>query len=109
MANIPDKISRIELGPMFCRDGKVINSFILIIESSRRNHGFAIVHFKFEREADAANDFARGRYWGGRKINVQIVKYGQRKVGNQDSKDHGNDSWFVDAGKRSVPLRRFEK
>ena len=62
---------------MFCRGGKILDSFIPIDKNSGKKRGFAFVRFGSIQEAEKAVELARGRSWGGRKIQVQLSKYKQ--------------------------------
>lgn len=50
---------------MFCRAGKIVDSFIPVDRASRKKRGFGFVRFKFEAEAMRAIDLATGRSFAG--------------------------------------------
>lgn len=62
-----------ELEAMFCRAGKIIDSFIPVDCRTGTKRGISFVRFKTEQEVQCAIDLARGRSWGGRRISVSIA------------------------------------
>lgn len=76
VSNLHEEISKIELETMFCKAGRIVDSFIPIDRSSGKTRGFGFVRFGMEKEELAAIDMAKGRSWGGRRIVVSIARHG---------------------------------
>ena len=73
VSNLPSSISSPELGAMFCRASRILDSFIPKEFVSSKGRGFAFVRFGTMREAERAIELANGRSWRGRRINVQLA------------------------------------
>ena len=82
ISNLHEAISSTELEAMFYGAGKIVDSFIPNDRSTSRGRGFALVRFGWMREAELAIEMARGRSWGGRKVNVHISYLGINAVGS---------------------------
>lgn len=74
VSNLPKEISKVELEAMFCRVGRIVDSFIPVDWTTRRKRGFGFVRFKFEKEASNAINIVTGRSWGGRLIRTHSKK-----------------------------------
>lgn len=74
VSNIQEEMSKVEPEAMFCRAGKILDVFIPMEKHSRRKRGFAFVRFGTFHEAEKAVETARGRSWGGRKIQAQLSR-----------------------------------
>ena len=71
--NLPETISKLELEAMFCRAGRIVDSFIPIDRNTGKKRGFGFVRFKSEIEALKAIDLRNGSKWGGKKITVNLA------------------------------------
>lgn len=74
VSNLPEEISKVELEAMFCRLGRIVDSFIPVDWTTRRKRGFGFVRFKFEKEASNALNIVTGRSWGGRLIRTHFAR-----------------------------------
>lgn len=72
--NLPEKISSVELEAMFCRAGRIVDSFLPTNRNTSKKRGFGFVRFKSEAEALKAIDLRNGSCWGGRKININFAR-----------------------------------
>lgn len=79
VSNIPEEMSKVEPKAMFCRAGKILDVFIPMEKHSRRERDFAFVRFGIFHEAEKAVEMARGRSWGGRKIQAQLSRFKEEK------------------------------
>lgn len=61
--NIPESMSKTELEATFCRDCKILDSFIPLDKISGKKRGFAFVCFGSFQEAKIAMEMALGRSW----------------------------------------------
>lgn len=77
VSTITEETSKTELEDMFCRAGKILDSFLSIDKHSGKKRGFAFIGFGSIQEAKRAVEIARGRSWGGRKIQAQLSKFKQ--------------------------------
>lgn len=74
VSSLPKRISKPELEAMFCRVGRVVDSFIPIDMASGKTRGFVFVRFRFEAEARRAIELTTGRSWGVKIICVQLAR-----------------------------------
>lgn len=74
VSNLPLDMSRVELEAMVWTAGRIIDSFMPIVQRIGKKKGFGFVRFKIEKEALCAIDLARGRSWGGRKISASFAR-----------------------------------
>lgn len=58
---------------MFCRAGKVVDSFLPADRNSGKKRGFGFVRFRSELEALKGIEIGNGRSWGGRRISVSFA------------------------------------
>lgn len=65
VSNLLASISSPELEAMFCRAGRILDSFIPKDTARSRGRGFAFVRFGLMREAELSTELAKGRSWGG--------------------------------------------
>lgn len=72
---LPQQITKTDLGAMFYRAGKIIDSF-LPVDQEGRKWGFAFVRFATCWEAEKAVNLAVGRSQGGRKLQVNLARFG---------------------------------
>lgn len=52
VSNLPEEISKVELEAMFCRAGKILDSFLPIDKSSGKKRGFGFIRFGSFKEAE---------------------------------------------------------
>ena len=83
VSNLHASISTPELEAMFCRAGRVLDSFIPRDTVTGRGRGFAFVRFGSMREVELAMELTRGRLWGGRRTNVQLSNPGKKMESSQ--------------------------
>ena len=93
---------------MFCRGGKILDSFIPIDKNSGKKRGFAFVRFGSIQEAEKAVELARGRSWGGRKFHTNLVQFQEKKkgrvTGHSDLEGIGNNQ-FLKGGEHGANMR----
>ena len=68
VSNLKPTISKVELEAMFCRSGRIVDSFILTKKSIGVGCGFAFVRFKPLEEANRAVTDNNGKSWGVRRF-----------------------------------------
>ena len=73
VSNLPTAISKTELEAMFCRAGKVVNSFIPVERATGKQRGFGFVEFRSEREAKLGIEIVSGRSWVGQRIQADFA------------------------------------
>lgn len=67
VSNLSLQISKLELEAMFCRVGRIVDSFIPVEKSSGNKRGFAFKHFGTKEGANRAVAEGNGRSWGGKE------------------------------------------
>ena len=100
VSNLPETTTSVELEAMFCRAGRIVDSFIPINRITSKKRGFGFIRFKSEIEALKAIDLRNGSKWGGKKITVNLARPRTRNRVNRStapavsaSSSNGNP-WF---------------
>lgn len=65
---------------MFSSAGRIIDVFIPEDKRNKCNRGFAFVRFATLREAEKAVELAKGRSWGGRKVQANIAHFSSNRT-----------------------------
>eukprot|EP00268_Persea_americana_P010935 TRINITY_DN14497_c1_g2_i2.p1 TRINITY_DN14497_c1_g2~~TRINITY_DN14497_c1_g2_i2.p1 ORF type:complete len:156 (+),score=29.41 TRINITY_DN14497_c1_g2_i2:894-1361(+) len=98
VSNLPASISSPELKAMFCRAGRIFDSSIPKESASSKGRGFAFVRFGLMREAELGIELARGRSWGGRRINMQLSNQRKKVESSQLVNRHPSEPFLGDPG-----------
>lgn len=88
-SNLPEPTSKTELEAMFCRAGRIVDSFIPLDRNFGQLRGFAFVLFATKIEANRAIEMATSRSWGGRRIVVSLSKDKGKEEGKLASSGPG--------------------
>lgn len=96
---------------MFCRAGRIVDIFIPINKVSGLSRCCAFVRFTRQNEAERAEEMAKGRSWGGRKLQVNMARYHSRGSNQVDGKSRFHKEVEDDAGgsnrRRNLGLNGF--
>lgn len=89
VSNLPTKISGTEVKAMFYWAGRIVDVFFPRVWSTGDTRGFAFVRFATYGVPEIAIEMAKGKSWGGRRIQMNMVKYQTVKGGNQSTSTKG--------------------
>lgn len=74
LSNLRPLISKAEIEAMFCRSGRIVDSFLSMDKVLGQKRGFAFVRFGTKEEANGDVAEGNGRSWRDKRIQVNLSK-----------------------------------
>lgn len=90
MYNIPKSTTVEQLRNAFLSFGTIADVFIPTSGHRVKEKCFGLVHFLEEKKAIEAMEATNGSFFGGRKMTVNIAKYGRANKRKEDQAKHQN-------------------